>query len=324
MNILITGGAGFIGSHLAEAWLEKGIEVAVIDNLFTGKIENITHLEKNEKFNFIKGSITDKETIEKLVKKADIIYHLAAVVGVKLVVKEPIETIETNVEGTSIILNLANKYKKRILIASSSEIYGKNEETPLKESSDRLMGPTYISRWCYACSKAIDEFLALDYHKKYNLPVTIVRFFNTIGPRQTEHYGMVIPQFIKQALSNKPITIYGNGKQTRCFAYVKDVVKCLIALTDKKEAEGEIFNIGSKEEITIKELAERIKEMTNSKSELKYISYKEAFKAEFEDTKKRVPDISKLKNTIGFIPEMKLNEILKTMIDFELNKRLKK
>jgi len=321
MNILVTGGAGFMGSHLAEAWLEKGTEVTVIDNLSTGKIENIAPLEKNEKFHFIKGSIKDKEIIEKLVKKADIIYHLAAVVGVKLVVQKPIETIETNIEGTSIILNLANKYKKRIIIASSSEIYGKNEEIPLKESSDRLMGPTYISRWCYACSKAIDEFLALAYHEKYGLPVTIIRFFNTVGPRQTEHYGMVIPTFIKQALSNKPITIYGNGEQTRCFAYVKDVVKCLIGLTEKKEAEGEIFNIGSEEEINIKELAEKIKEMTKSKSELKYTPYEEVFKTSFEDIKRRVPDTSKLKKILGFAPEKKIDETLKIMIDFELSKK---
>lgn len=315
MNILITGGAGFIGSHLAEAWLEKGADVFVIDNLSTGKKDNIKELEKNGRFHFTKASITDKQAIEKLVRKADIIYHLAAVVGVKLVVENPVETIETNIEGTSIILNLANKYKKKIFIASSSEVYGKSDDIPLKETSDMLVGPTYISRWCYSCSKAIDEFLALGYHTKNKLPVVIVRFFNTVGPKQTGHYGMVIPRFIEQALSNRPITIYGDGSQTRCFTYIKDVVKCLITLADKKEAEGEIFNIGSDEEVTIKELAERIKGMAKSKSELEFIPYEKAFNAQFEDIKRRVPDVSKLRKVLGFVPETKLDEILESMIN---------
>jgi len=317
LNVLITGGAGFIGSYLAEEWLKKNAKVTVIDNLSTGKKENIIHLKKNKKFHFVRASITRKKIMHDLIRKSDIIYHLAAVVGVNLVVNNPIETIKTNVFGTSLVLELASKYKKRIFIASSSEVYGKTPSIPLEESSDRLIGPTQVSRWSYSCSKAIDEFLALGYSRKNNLAVTITRLFNTVGPRQTSSYGMVIPRFVKQALSNKPITVYGDGTQSRCFAYVRDVVKCLVKLSNIEGAIGEIFNVGSQEEITIKNLAKKIKKISKSKSKIVYIPYKEVFGVGFEDVKRRVPDVSKLKRILGFIPNTKLDIILEEVIDYE-------
>ncbi len=317
MRVLITGGAGFIGSHLAEAYLQRGDDVLVIDDLSTGTIENIRHLKNNPKFQYTIDSVHNQPVTAELVDQSDVIFHLAAAVGVKLIVESPVRTIETNVRGTEVVLELANKKKKRVLIASTSEVYGLSADVPFHEDGNLVMGATTKGRWSYACSKAIDEFLALAYWREKKLPTTIVRLFNTVGPRQTGRYGMVIPTFVKQALAGRPITVYGDGKQTRCFGYVGDVVGALIKLMDRSEAIGQVYNIGSNEEISIFQLAEKVKALTNSSSEIIFVPYDEAYEEGFEDMPRRVPNISKINALVGFKPEMALDGILESVISFQ-------
>lgn len=320
MKILITGGAGFIGSHLADRLLEMGDEVFVVDDLSTGSLKNVEQHQDREKFHLVVDTILNEAVMSELVFKCDQIYHLAAAVGVKLIMNRPVETLETNVKGTEMVLMLANRYRKKVLIASSSEVYGKvmdGENTGLLlEDTDRLMGSTTKRRWAYACSKALDEFLALAYFEEKKLPVIIVRFFNTVGPRQIGQYGMVIPNFAQKALIGKPITVFGDGSQSRSFTYVIDVVDALIKLMAEPEAIGQVFNLGNTEEVTIKDLALRIKEMTGSSSDIEYIPYEKAYGPGFEDMQRRCPDITKLKNLIHFEPKTDLKGIIKSVIDF--------
>ncbi len=317
MRVLITGGAGFIGSHLADAYLQRGDEVLVIDDLSTGTIENIRHLKNNPRFHYTIDSVHNQPVTAELVDQSDVVVHLAAAVGVKLIVESPVRTIETNVRGTEVVLALANKKKKRVLIASTSEVYGLSADVPFREDGNLVMGATTKGRWSYACSKAIDEFLALAYWREKKLPTIIVRLFNTVGPRQTGRYGMVIPTFVKQALAGRPITVYGDGKQTRCFGYVGDVVGALIKLMDHSESVGQVFNIGSNEEISIVQLAEKVRKLTGSNSEIIFVPYDEAYEEGFEDMPRRVPDISKVNKLVGFQPDMSLDGILESVINFE-------
>ena len=317
MRVLITGGAGFIGSHLSDAYLQRGDEVFIIDDLSTGSIENIQHLKPNPKFHYTIESVHNQPVVAELVDQCDVIFHLAAAVGVKLIVESPVRTIETNVRGTEVVLALANKKKKKVLIASTSEVYGLSDQVPFREDGNLVMGATTKGRWSYACSKAIDEFLAIAYWREKKLPTVIVRLFNTVGPRQTGQYGMVLPTFVKQAMSGRPLTVYGDGEQTRCFGYVGDVVGALIKLMDHPDAVGDVFNIGSNEEISVKKLAERVKSVTQSNSEIVFVPYDEAYEEGFEDMPRRVPDISKVNALIGFKPEMTLDGILKSVISFQ-------
>jgi UDP-glucose 4-epimerase len=317
LRILITGGAGFIGSHLSDAYLERGDDVYIIDDLSTGSFQNIAHLKGNPRFHYTIDSVHNQPVTAELVDQCDVIFHLAAAVGVKLIVESPVRTIETNVRGTEVILALANKKKKPVLVASTSEVYGLSMDVPFREDGNLVMGATTKGRWSYACSKAIDEFLALAYWREKKLPTRVVRLFNTVGPRQTGQYGMVIPTFVKQALAGRPITVYGDGTQTRCFGYVGDVVGALIKLMEHEGAVGEVFNIGSNEEVSILELANRIKELTKSESEIVLVPYAEAYEEGFEDMPRRVPDITKVGALVGFKPEMKLDGILKSVIDYQ-------
>ena len=316
MRVLITGGAGFIGSHLADAYLQRGDEVSVIDDLSTGTIDNIQHLKSNPRFQYTIDSVHNQPVTAELVDQSDIVIHLAAAVGVKLIVESPVRTIETNVRGTEVVLALANKQQKPVLIASTSEVYGLSTDVPFREDGNLVMGATTKGRWSYACSKAIDEFLALAYWREKKLPTTIVRLFNTVGPRQTGRYGMVIPTFVRQALAGRPITVYGDGKQTRCFGYVGDVVGALIKLMDHPDSVGQVFNIGSTEEISILKLAEKVKDLTHSNSEIIFVPYDEAYEEGFEDMPRRVPDTSKINRLVGFKPEITLDGILETVISF--------
>jgi UDP-glucose 4-epimerase len=311
MKALITGGAGFVGSHLAEALLARGDEVFVLDNLSTGSIENIEPLKQNPRFRYAIDSVTNEPVCAELIDRVDVVFHLAAAVGVKLIVESPVNTIETNVHGTEMVLKLANKKKKKVFVASTSEVYGKSNDVPFHEEADLVLGPTSKGRWSYACSKAIDEFLALAYFKEKRLPVVIVRLFNTVGPRQTGRYGMVVPNFVKQALLGHPLTVFGDGTQRRCFTYVSDVVGALVRLADQEGAVGQVFNIGnSTEEITILDLARRVKERTRSNSEIVLVPYAKAYEEGFEDMPRRVPDTSKLTALIGYAPQVHLDEIL--------------
>ena len=316
MKILITGGAGFIGSHLSDAYIARGEEVFIIDDLSTGSIENIAHLKNHPKFHYTIDSVHNQPVLAELIDACDVIFHLAAAVGVKLIVESPVRTIETNVRGTETVLAQANKKKRKVLVASTSEVYGLSSQVPFREDGNLVMGATTKGRWSYACSKAIDEFLALAYWREKKLPTIVVRLFNTVGPRQTGQYGMVIPTFVKQALAYRPITVYGDGKQTRCFGYVGDIVGALIGLMDREEAVGGVFNIGSNEEVTILELAERVRELTNSKSEIVFVPYDEAYEEGFEDMPRRVPDISKIGALVGFRPRMNLDDILESVITY--------
>ena len=315
MKALITGGAGFIGSHLAERLLKDGGEVVVIDNLSTGSLKNIEDFENHPKFNFVEGDIRNSSLMERLSAQCDVVFHLAAAVGVKLIAQSPVHTIETNIGGTEAVLDAANKFGKKILIASSSEVYGKNETVPFREDDDIVLGSTSLSRWSYACSKAIDEFLGLAFYQQYGLGVVIGRFFNTIGPRQTGQYGMVVPRFVHWALRDEPISIYGTGRQRRCFCYVEDVVDAVVALMDCKEAQGKVYNIGSNEEITIEGLADKIIEMTHSKSKKKFISYEQAYGRPIEDMMRRKPSLERIKKTVGWKPKTTLDEMLKVIIE---------
>lgn len=316
MRALITGGAGFIGSHLAEAVLKQGYTVYAIDDLSTGNPENISHLMESYKFTFVGDTILNEIVMRKLVDNSDIIFHLAAAVGVKYVIEDPLKSIEINVKGTEIVLDLASRGKKKVLIASTSEVYGKNPSPVFPENADSILGSTKVARWSYACTKALDEFLGLAYHQKREVPVIVVRFFNTVGPRQTGRYGMVIPTFISQALSNLPITVYGDGKQTRSFTYVGDVVEGVIDLMNHPQATGDVFNIGNPQGITIEDLAKKVKEMTGSKSEIVYIPYEQAYGEGFEDMRYRVPDITKIHTLTGFMPKVSLEEILERIIEY--------
>jgi len=317
MKALITGGAGFVGSHLAEALLARGDEVYVLDDLSTGSIENIEHLKHAPGFHYAIESIRNEPIAAELVDHVDVVFHLAAAVGVRLIVESPVNTIETNVHGTESILKIANKKKKKVLIASTSEVYGKSNMVPFREDADLVLGPTQKGRWSYACSKAIDEFLALAYHKEKRLPVVIVRLFNTVGPRQTGRYGMVIPNFIKQALLGHPITVYGDGRQSRCFTYVSDVVGVFLKLVDHPGAVGEVFNVGNDhEEVTIEELAERVKTRTGSKSEIVKVPYDQAYEEGFEDMRRRVPDLAKVNALVGYEPKVHLDQILDHVIAY--------
>jgi UDP-glucose 4-epimerase len=316
LRVLITGGAGFIGSHLSDAYLERGDEVYVIDDLSTGSIENIQHLKGHPRFHYTIDSVHNQPVTAELVDHCDVIFHLAAAVGVKLIVESPVRTIETNVRGTEVILKLANKKKKKVLVASTSEVYGLSTEVPFREDGQLVMGATTKGRWSYACSKAIDEFLALAYWREKKLPTIVVRLFNTVGPRQTGQYGMVIPTFVKQALAGRAITIYGDGTQSRCFGYVGDIVGALIGVMEHADSVGQVFNIGSNEEVTIRELAERVKALTDSDSEITFLPYDEAYEEGFEDMPRRVPDISKIQSHIGFRPRMTLDGILQSVINY--------
>jgi UDP-glucose 4-epimerase len=316
MTILITGGAGFIGSHLAEKLLNEGHTVWIIDDLSTGRLDNVKHLMDNPNFKVAIETIQNETVMDRLVSETDMIYHLAAAVGVELIVQRPVHTIETNIMGSEMVLKLANRYLKKVLIVSTSEVYGKSEKVPFTEDDDRVLGPTIRSRWCYSSSKAIDEYLALAYHKERGLPTVIVRLFNTVGPRQTGQYGMVIPRMVVRALKNEPLMVYGDGSQVRCFTYVTDVVNALTKLMETKEAEGEIFNVGGNEPVTILELAQRIKKLTNSQSEIQVIPYDQAFEEGFEDMKIRIPDLSKINRFIGYKPTYSLDEILTNVIDY--------
>ena len=315
MKALITGGAGFIGSHLAERLLDAGHEVRVLDNLSTGSIENIVHLKPRTGFSYSIDSVTNEPLLAELIDRSDVVFHLAAAVGVKLIVERPVHTIETNVHGTEIVLKHANKKNKLVFIASTSEVYGKSTDIPFRETADLVLGPTSKHRWAYACSKLIDEFLALAYWKEKKLPVVIVRLFNTVGPRQTGQYGMVLPTFVRQALAAQPLTVFGDGRQSRSFTYVGDVVDALIRLAEEPLAVGEVFNIGSTTEITIRELADRVKALTGSQSAIQYVPYEQAYEAGFEDMPRRSPDISKIQGLIGYEPRVSLDDIIQRVIE---------
>jgi UDP-glucose 4-epimerase len=315
MKSLVTGGAGFIGSHLAQRLAKDGNEVIVVDNLSTGSLKNITALLGKPGFEFIKGDIGDSALIESAVSKCNRVFHLAAAVGVQLIADSPVHTIETNIAGTQVVLEAANKYKCPIFIASSSEVYGKSESVPFKENDDLVFGSTSMPRWAYACSKAVDEFLGFAFYQQYDLEVVIGRFFNTIGPRQTGRYGMVVPRFIESALKNEPIRIYGTGKQTRCFCFVGDVVDAVIRLMDCEKAMGKVFNIGSDDEISMKALADRIIEITGSKSKKEFIPYEVAYGRPIEDMMRRVPCLERIKKQVGWQPRTALNETLTKVID---------
>ncbi len=314
MRALVTGGAGFIGSHLTEALLAAGHEVAVLDDLSTGRLENLAAVDGEPGLTVTVGTIRDEPLVRKLVSSADVVFHLAAAVGVRLILERPVETIETNVVGTEVVLRAAAEAGARVLIASTSEVYGKSARVPLAEDDDRVLGPTTKSRWSYACAKAMDEFLALAYHRARRLPVVIARFFNTIGPRQTGRYGMVVPRFVRQALDGAPITVYGDGQQSRCFTDVEDAVRATVALALAPAAVGEVFNVGTGHEITIGALAERVRALVGSASPIRAVPYEEAYQPGFEDLRRRVPDVRKIRDAIGFEPRVALDESLRRVI----------
>ena len=316
MHYLITGGAGFIGSHLAESLLERGDSVTVLDDLSTGSIRNIEHLKGHPDFHYEIDSVENKPLLAELVDRADQVFHLAAAVGVRLVVESPVRTIETNVRCTEIVLAAACKKRKKVFIASTSEVYGKSRDIPFREDGDLVIGATTRGRWSYACSKALDEFLAIAYWRERHCPTVIARFFNTVGPRQTGRYGMVVPRFVSQALRNDPITVYGDGQQSRCFGHVKDTVNAAIALMDSDATVGEVYNIGNDEEINILKLAERIRELSGSESPIEFVPYREAFGENFEDMPRRVPSLEKIRRTVGYDPRYGLDDVLEAVIEF--------
>jgi len=315
MRALITGGAGFIGSHLAERLLKDGLAVVVVDNLSTGSLKNIEGLKNNSRFKFVKSDIRDSERLGVLVEACEVVYHLAAAVGVKLIAQKPVHTIETNISGTEAVLDVAGKFGKKVFIASTSEVYGKSERVPFREDDDIVLGSTSVSRWSYACSKAIDEFLGLAFYQQYGLEVVIGRLFNTIGPRQTGQYGMVVPRFVERALHNEPVLIYGTGQQRRCFCCVADVVDAVIKLMNCRRAAGKVYNIGSNEEICIADLADKIIEMTGSRSQKAFISYEKAYGIPIEDMMRRVPGLERINETIGWEAKTSLSETLNLIIE---------
>jgi len=315
MRALITGGAGFIGSHLADALLAAGHQVSVLDDLSTGSFDNIVHLKGQPGFHYTIDTVMNEPVLAEMVDQCDVVYHLAAAVGVRLIVESPVRTIETNVHGTEVVLKHAAKKQRTVVIASTSEVYGKSDAVPFREDGDIALGATVKHRWAYACSKAIDEFLALAYWKEKRLPVIIVRLFNTVGPRQTGRYGMVVPNFVRQALAGEPITVFGDGSQTRCFTFVGDVVGALAAIVGHPQALGNVFNLGNTEEISIRALAERVKALTRSDSPIVTVPYDQAYESGFEDMPRRVPDISKIHDLIGYEPQVSLDEILQLVIE---------
>jgi UDP-glucose 4-epimerase len=316
MRVLITGGAGFIGSHLAESLLELDHEVFVIDNLWTGKLANLEKVQTNENLHLVIDTILNESVMNELIFKVDHIYHMAAAVGVRKIMDHPVETLDINVKGTETVLRLANRFKKKVLIASTSEVYGKHVEHTLSEDDNRVMGTVKKRRWAYACSKTLDEFLALAYHDEKKLPVVVTRLFNTVGPRQTGQYGMVLPNFVQSALLGKPITVFGDGTQSRSFTHVKDVAEALIRLMTEPKAEGDIFNVGNDHEITIKDLAFEVKEMTGSNSDIEYIPYEKAYGPGFEDMERRCPNVDKINKLIGFKPTYDLEAMIQSVIDY--------
>jgi UDP-glucose 4-epimerase len=316
-HILVTGGAGFIGSHLCELLLQQGHRVVAIDNLSTGQLDNIQPLIHIPGFQFVRETIMNSQVLDRLTSEADIIIHLAAVVGVKLIVEDPVNTIATNIIGTEAVLTTANRYGCKVLLASTSEIYGKGLKVPFNEEDDTVMGPTSHSRWSYATSKAIDEFLGLAYYHQFDLPVVVMRYFNTVGPRQTGRYGMVLPRFVRQALAGEPITIYGDGEQSRCFSDVADIVDATAKLAEHPDAVGQVFNIGSNEEVTIRELAEKVIAASGSNSKIVYVPYDEAYAPGFEDLRRRVPDLEKIVQLIGYAPRYNLDQTLQRVILYE-------
>jgi UDP-glucose 4-epimerase len=317
LRVLITGGAGFIGSHLADAYIARGDHVSVLDDLSTGSIANIKHLKDHPRFRYTIDSVHNRSAVAEVIDECDVVFHLAAAVGVRLIVESPVRTIETNVHGTEVVLSLANKKKKKVLVASTSEVYGLSTHVPFREDGNLVMGAPTKGRWAYACSKAIDEFLALAYWREKKLPTFIVRLFNTVGPRQTGQYGMVLPTFVMQALLGQPLTVFGDGTQSRCFGYVGDVVGALMGLMDHPLAVGQIFNIGATEEISIRSLAERVKALANSNSPIVAVPYNEAYEEGFEDMVRRVPDISKVQQLIGFEPRTTLDGIIRSIIAYQ-------
>jgi UDP-glucose 4-epimerase len=316
MRALITGGAGFIGSHLAEALLGAGHQVTVLDDLSTGSFDNIAHLKGRAGFQYTIDTVMNEPVLAELVDQCDVVYHLAAAVGVRLIVEAPVRTLETNVHGTEVVLKAAAKKQRTVVVASTSEVYGKSDAVPFREDGDIALGPTVKHRWAYACSKALDEFLALAYWKEKRLPVIIVRFFNTVGPRQTGRYGMVVPNFVRQALAGEPITVFGDGTQSRCFTYVGDVVGALTSIVTRQEAYGNVYNVGNTEEMSILGLAERVKALTKSASPIVNVPYDQAYESGFEDMPRRVPDLSKIRALIGYEPRVSLDEILRLVIEY--------
>ena len=317
MRYLITGGAGFIGSHLCELLLAQGHRVVVIDDLSTGRLENIAHLKPQPQFQFVRETVDNALVLDRLTSESDIVVHLAAAVGVELIVRDPVRTIRTNINSTEAVLTTAHRYGCKVLLASTSEVYGKGVRVPFREDDDRLMGPTTRNRWAYAESKAVDEFLGLAYHQEYGLPVVIMRFFNTVGPRQTGRYGMVVPRFVRAALHEQPLNVYGDGTQSRCFADVADVTGAIVQLADQPAAIGQVFNIGSTQEITIRALAERVISLTGSRSEIVHVPYEEAYAPGFEDMQRRVPSIDKVAGLIGYAPRYELDDTLRRVIEYE-------
>lgn len=315
MRALITGGAGFVGSHLAEELINRGYEVTILDDLSTGSIRNISHLKRHPNFHYVIESIMERAVLAELVDDCDVVFHLAAAVGVRLIVESPVRTLDTNVRGTELVLEAAAKKGKKVLITSTSEVYGKSNKIPFEEDDDLVIGPPVRGRWSYACSKAMDEFLALAYHREKQLPVVIARLFNTVGPRQVGTYGMVLPRFVSSALSGKPITIHSDGQQSRCFGWVRDVSSALAKLSEAEGAEGSVFNIGSDEEITINQLAQLVKEVTGSDSPIVHVSYENAYGKDFEDMRRRVPDLRKIRAAIGYTPTRCLREIVEAVAD---------
>lgn len=313
---LITGGAGFIGSHLADRLLNDGYKVTIIDDLSTGSFENIAHIEHHPDFKYVIDTILNEEVMADLVDKADVIYHLAAAVGVTYVIENILKSMRINIRGTEIIFEQANREKKKVVLFSTSEVYGKSNSLPFHEEQDRLMGSTTINRWSYAAAKAVDEILALAYYREKKVPITVVRCFNTCGPRQTGQYGMVLPRFVKQALLNQPLTVFGDGKQSRCFSSVFDIVEGVVRLSQSEQAVGRIFNIGSNNEITIEELAKRVIELTGSTSEIEYLPYEKAYEEGFEDMRRRVPDLTRIGEAIGYEPRVDLNELIQSVITY--------
>ncbi|MBC7351308.1 MAG: GDP-mannose 4,6-dehydratase [Thermogutta sp.] len=320
MRILITGGAGFIGSHLCDALIASGHSVTVLDDFSTGRHENVAHLEGHPLFELVCADIADEGIVRECVAKADRVYHLASAVGVRLIVEQPVRTIETIVHGTSVVMKACSRYRKPVLITSTSEVYGKSTKVPFSEDDDLVIGPSYRRRWGYACSKALDEFLAMAYWHHSRMPVVIVRLFNTVGPRQSGQYGMVLPRFVQQALKDEPLTVYGDGSQTRCFCHVKDAVGALVKLMELPEARGQVFNVGNREEVSIRELAERVINITGSRSQIRYIPFEEAYGADFEDMQRRVPDLTKIEKAIGYRPRYSLDDIIRDIVEYYANK----
>lgn len=316
-HALITGGAGFIGSHLAEALLARDYTVTIIDNLSTGRISNLQAVENHPRLRVAIEDIRNTIVMDRLVSECDLIFHLAAAVGVQRIIQEPIETIETNIGGTEVVLKTARRYRKKVLIASTSEVYGKGVRIPFTEDDDSLLGATTRSRWSYAASKAIDEFLALAYHREVNLPVVVFRLFNTVGPRQSGQYGMVLPRFARWALQNQPIQVYGDGAQSRCFCNVHNVIEAIIALSESAEAVGQVVNIGSNEEISILQLAERVRDLSGSTSEIRCIPYEEAYEAGFEDFRRRIPSLEKVERLTGWKPTTSLDDTIRQILDYQ-------